>query len=94
LLKIVQLYKEENNIKHFTMEELLKKIQENHGLSSEQSIGVLNTIKDYIKEKFPMVESMVDNLFQHDTDEGHTQVGDTGSTDTPASKGGSFSDKI
>jgi len=41
-----------------------------------------------------MVESMVDNLFQHDADEGHTKVGDTGSTDTPAQKGGSFSDKI
>ncbi len=76
------------------MEELLKKIQDNHGLSAEQAIGVLNTIKDYIKEKFPMVESMVDNLFQHDADEGHTEVGDTGSTDTAAQKGGSFSDKI
>ncbi len=76
------------------MQVLIQKIQDNHGLSTEQSIGVLNTIKDYIKEKFPMVESMVDNLFQHDSDEGHTEVGDTGSTDTPASKGGSFSDKI
>ncbi len=76
------------------MQELIKKIQDNHGLSAEQSIGVLNTIKDYIKEKFPMVESMVDNLFQHDSDEGHTETGDTGSTDTPAVKGGSFSDKI
>ncbi len=76
------------------MQELIQKIQDNHGLSTEQSIGVLNTIKDFIKEKFPMVESMVDNLFQHDSDEGHTEVGDTGSTDTSAPKGGSFSDKI
>ncbi len=76
------------------MQELIKKIQDNHGLSAEQSTGVLNTIKEYIKEKFPMVESMVDNLFQHDSDKGHTESGDTGSTDTPASKGGSFSDKI
>ncbi len=29
------------------MQELIQKIQDNHGLSTEQSIGVLNTIKDY-----------------------------------------------
>ena len=57
------------------MQELIKKIQDDHGLSAEQSTGVLFTIKEYIKEKFPMVESMVDNLFQHDSDEGHTEAG-------------------
>jgi hypothetical protein len=46
------------------MEELLQKLQSLHGLSAEQSKGILNTITGYIKEKFPMVAGAVDNLFQ------------------------------
>lgn len=45
------------------MEELLQKLQSIHGLSAEQSSGVLNTITGYIKEKFPMVGGAIDNLF-------------------------------
>lgn len=46
------------------MEELIQKLQDNHGLSPEQSHGILNTITGYIKEKFPMVAGAIDNLFQ------------------------------
>lgn len=49
------------------MEELLKKLQDAHGLSAEQSRKILGTITDYIKEKFPMVKGAVDNLFQSGT---------------------------
>ncbi len=49
------------------MQELIEKLQNNHGLSTEQSHGVLNTIKDFIKEKFPMIGSAVDNLFHPST---------------------------
>lgn len=49
------------------MEELIKRLQNNHGLSSEQSHGILNTITDYVKEKFPMVGGAIDNLFQSGT---------------------------
>jgi hypothetical protein len=49
------------------MEELIQKLQNNHGLSSEQSYGILKTITDYVKEKFPMVGGAVDNLFQSGT---------------------------
>ena len=49
------------------MEELIKKLQANHGLSAEQSQGILNTIANYIKEKFPMVGGAIDNLFQSGT---------------------------
>lgn len=45
------------------MEELIQKLQDNHGLSPEQSHGILNTITGYIKEKFPMVAGAIDNLF-------------------------------
>ena len=49
------------------MEELIKKLQDNHGLSAEQSHGILGTITGFIKEKFPMVSGAIDNLFQSGT---------------------------
>jgi hypothetical protein len=76
------------------MQELIEKLQQEHGLSAEQSYGVLNTIKNFIKEKFPMVGGAVDNLFPSGETETKTQTGDTGNTEGPAAKGGSFSDNI
>ncbi len=77
------------------MQDLLEKLKVNHGLSDDQAQGVLNTIKDYIKEKFPMIESAIDDLFPHQDDSPTTtHTGDTGSTEAPASKGGSFLDKM
>jgi hypothetical protein len=49
------------------MDELIQKLQSMHGLSAEQSRGILNTITGYIKEKFPMVSGAIDNLFQSGT---------------------------
>ncbi|MEO6454068.1 MAG: hypothetical protein ABIN97_08355 [Ginsengibacter sp.] len=73
------------------MQELIKKLQDTHSLSGEQAHGILNTIKEYIKQKFPMVEGAIDNLFHHGAGD-TTPAGDTGSTEGPASKGGSFMD--
>ena len=73
------------------MEELIKKLQDTHGLNAEQAHGILNTIKEYIKQKFPMVEGAIDNLFPKGPVE-TTSTGDTGSTEGSAAKGGSFSD--
>jgi len=75
------------------MEELIKKLEEKHSLTSAQAYGILNTITDFIKEKFPMVGGMVDNLFPHNNNS-ETSTGDTGSTEGPAKKGGSFTDEI
>ena len=49
------------------MEELIKKLQAQHNLSSEQSHGILSTITGFIKEKYPMVSGAIDNLFQSGT---------------------------
>lgn len=49
------------------MEELIKKLQAQHNLSSEQSQAILGTITCFIKDKFPMVSGAVDNLFQSGT---------------------------
>ncbi len=75
------------------MQELINRLQNTHGLSAEQSHGVLNTIKDYIKEKFPMVEGAIDSLFPHHESGDTTPAGDTGSTEGSAAKGGSFLDE-
>ncbi len=76
------------------MQELIQKLQTEHGLNPEQSHGILNTVKEFIKEKFPMMAGAVDNLFPHQPTAGNTPIGDTGTTEGPASKGGSFLDNI
>ena len=76
------------------MHELIEKLKSLHGLSTEQSHGIVNTVKEFIKEKFPMFGSQIDNLFPHQPAAGNTPSGDTGSTEGPASKGGSFLDNI
>ena len=49
------------------MQELINKLQSAHGLSAEQSQGILQTITGFIKEKYPMVSGAIDNLFQSGT---------------------------
>jgi len=44
------------------LSELLQKLETEHGISPEQGSNILNTIAGHIKEKFPMVGGMIDNL--------------------------------
>ena len=79
------------------MEELIKKLQSIHGLSAEQSHGILNTITGFIKEKFPMVSGAIDNLFQSGTTPsapGTTPADVTAAAASPVHDGGDFLDKI
>jgi len=46
------------------MEELLNKISSNAGITAEQSLKALEAVKDYVKEKFPMMAGAVDKLFE------------------------------
>ncbi len=76
-------------------EELIQKLQNVHGLSAEQSHGILNTIVSFVKEKFPMVGGAIDNLFQ--TNSAATTATTTNPVDTvnaPVHDGGDFLDKI
>jgi hypothetical protein len=45
------------------LQELIQKLQADHGLSAEQSTGILNTVSSFIKQKFPMMEGAVDGIF-------------------------------
>jgi len=78
------------------MEDLIKRLQNIHGLSTEQSQGVLNTIAGYIKEKFPMVGGAIDNLFQSGTTPSApgTTPADVQSTTANPAAGNDFLDKI
>ncbi len=44
------------------MQELVDKLKTNAGITDEQALKVLETIKEYVTEKFPMLGGAVDNL--------------------------------
>ena len=44
------------------MEDLTKRLQEKAGITEEQSQKVLEAIREFITEKFPMFAGAVDNL--------------------------------
>ncbi|MES1216469.1 MAG: hypothetical protein ABUT20_13210 [Bacteroidota bacterium] len=45
------------------MQELIDKLKSEAGLTDEQAEKALQTIKDYVVEKFPMLEGAVNNVF-------------------------------
>lgn len=46
------------------MQELIDQLKSNAGLTEEQAVKSIETIKDFVKEKFPMMAGAVDQLFQ------------------------------
>lgn len=79
------------------MEELIQRLQNIHGLSTEQSHGILNTITGFIKEKFPMVGGAIDNLFQSGTtpsSPGTTPADTHATANNTSQNSGDFLDKI
>ena len=45
------------------MNELITSLTEKAGITAEQAHKAVDTIKDFVKEKFPMMAGAVDNLF-------------------------------
>jgi len=45
------------------MEELITRLTQNAGITKDQAAKALETIKDFVKEKFPMLGGAVDNMF-------------------------------
>ncbi len=74
------------------MQELIDKLTEKAGISSEQAHTAIHTIKDFIKEKFPMMAGAVDNFFPGSAP---TETMNTNSNAAVAStSSGSMMDKI
>lgn len=64
------------------MQELIQKLQEEHGLSAEQSGGILSTITNFIKEKVPMAAGMIENMFPSGSTANTTNAGSTNNEST------------
>lgn len=45
------------------MEELLKRLKEQAALSDEQATQSIEIVKEFVKEKFPMLSDAVDKIF-------------------------------
>ncbi|MEI9911114.1 MAG: hypothetical protein WDO71_16455 [Bacteroidota bacterium] len=45
------------------MQELIEKLKAEAGVTDEQAKKAIETIKNYVVEKFPMLEGAVGNLF-------------------------------
>ncbi len=45
------------------MQDLIEKLTNNANITPAQASIVLDTVKDYVKEQFPMMASAVDKLF-------------------------------
>ena len=45
------------------MQELIEKLKTEAGLTEEQAKKAIETIKNFVVEKFPMLEGAVSNLF-------------------------------
>lgn len=46
------------------MNELIEKLVNQAGISPEQAVKTLEVIKEFVKEKFPMLGGAVDNILQ------------------------------
>jgi hypothetical protein len=45
------------------MQELINRLTEKAGITAEQATKSIETIKEFVKEKFPMLGGAVDNMF-------------------------------
>ena len=68
------------------MQELITRLTEKAGISNDQAIKAVDAIKEFVKEKFPMMSGAVDNLL------GASVPTTDVASDTPAT--GSMMDKI
>jgi len=46
------------------MQELIDQLKEKAGITEEQAIKSIEAVKDFVKEKFPMMAGAVDKLFE------------------------------
>jgi hypothetical protein len=64
--------------KKIFMQELISRITNQVGISEEQSKKVLNVISDFIKEKYPAVGGMMDNLLSQQGSKSNEDEGSGG----------------
>jgi len=75
------------------MHELITMITEKAGISTEQAHKALDTVKEFVKDKFPMMAGAVDNLFPAPDSTSAAPATPAAATTTEKDSGG-FMDKI
>jgi hypothetical protein len=73
------------------MQELINQLTEKAGVSVEQATKSISVIKDFVKEKYPMLGDAVDKMMGGETSTA-TNIADTPKTETKEE--GSMLDKI
>ena len=79
------------------MNELITRLTEKAGISADQASKAIDAIKDFVKEKFPMMAGAVDNLFAAESEAAATAtdlVIDSAAPKTSASMMDKISDVI
>ena len=71
------------------MQELITRLTEKAGITAEQASTALDTVKDFVKEKFPMLSGAVDNMFASAPAAANAEK-----TATPKAAEGNILDKI
>jgi len=76
------------------MQELITRLTEKAGISAEQASKTIDTIKDFVKEKFPMLSGAVDNMFAGSADNATSAPLAAAADEAPKAEEHSMLDKI
>ncbi|MFN8242738.1 MAG: hypothetical protein U0X40_01680 [Ferruginibacter sp.] len=76
------------------MQELINRLTEKAGISAEQAGKAIDTIKDFVKEKFPMLSGAVDNMFAPQAENAAAQQATQPTAEESKKDDGSIMDKI
>ena len=76
------------------MQELITRLTEKAGISAEQATKAIDAVKDFVKEKFPMMSGAVDNLLSGEAKAAATFPEAPVDPSVPKEEGHSIMDKI
>lgn len=76
------------------MQELIDQLTQKAGLSTEQAQKAIATVKDFVKEKFPMMAGAVDNLLGATTETAANASASVAADQAREKESGNFLDKI
>ena len=76
------------------MQELITRLTEKAGISAEQATKTIDTIKEFVKEKFPMLSGAVDNMFAGSADNATATAASSTVETAPKAEEHSMLDKI
>ena len=74
------------------MQELIERLTAKAGISAEQATKAIDTIREFVKDKFPMLSGAVDNMFGPQAE--NTTAAQPTATEAPKQEEHSIMDKI